>query len=215
LPRVTFLPAAPTVQRTMRAEQFDDYVTALVRTLRAGGVEHLLLEDDDTDSVTVVPGPSRRNLDRLVKVLQRLEVGGRVPGERETLPVDYRHLLARGPGRWPLRIDGADTDILVVDVSDGRFGRYFEVARLHELEPGLAVGVVPDAPVLKPRRADATDVLEGLDMTQRDRDRERMRRRVAAAKAERKAQRHGRVSPIAPVPILSGPRTFANLRRPH
>ncbi|MTD45958.1 hypothetical protein GKE82_17100 [Conexibacter sp. W3-3-2] len=197
----------------MRAEQFDDYVTALARGLRASGVEFLLLEDDDIDSITVVPGPSRRNLDRLVRALQRMNATGRVPGERETLPVDYDHLLRCGPSRWPMRVDGADTDIMVVDVADGRYGRYYESSRRVEIEPGLAVDVVPDAPIMTPRRADATDVLPELStMSQRERDMQRLKRRAAAAKAERRAARSGR---IAPVPVLSGPRTFANLRRPH
>lgn len=212
---MTFLPPTPTVHGTMRAEQFDDHVIALARALRAGGVEYLLLEDDDIESVTVVPGPTRRNLERAVRVLKDLGAEGRVPGERQTLAVSYDSLLRRGPGRWPLRIDGADADVLVVDVNDGRYGRYYEVADRHHLEPGLTVDVVPDAPVMKPRRGDATDVLPGLDLTQRERDRERLRRRAAAAKAERKARRGGGSGPIAPVPVLSGPRTFANLRRPH
>lgn len=197
----------------MRAEQFDDYVTALVRGLKASAVEFVLLEDDDIDSVTVVPGPSRRNLDRLVRALKRMETTGRVPGERETLPVDYDHLLRCGPSRWPLRVDGADTDIVVVDVADGRFGKYYAESRRVELEPGLAVDVVPDAPIMKPRRADATDVMPELGLTQRDRDLQRLKRRAEAAKAERRARRSG--GRIAPVPVLSGPRTFANLRRPH
>ena len=197
----------------MRAEQFDDYVIALARGLRGSGVEFLVLEDDDIDSVTIVPGPTRRNLDRLVRALKRMEATGRVPGERLALPVDYDHLLRCGPSRWPMRIDGADTDIVVVDVVDGRFGTYYQESRRVELEPGLAVDVVPDTPILKPRRADATEAMPELGMTQRERDLQRYKRRAEAEKAERRARRSG--GRIAPVPVLSGPRTFANLRRPH
>lgn len=197
----------------MRAEQFDQHVVALVRALRAAGVEHVLLEDDDVESVTVVPGPSRRNLERLVRVLERRHAAGRVPGEVETLPLNFTQLLGRGPGRWPLRIDGADTDILVVDVADGRYGRYYETAVRREIEPEVWVDVVPDETVMPPRVADALEAMPELSMTQRERDRERMRKRAEAAKAERGAGRkHGRGRHAA-VPALSDPRTFATLRR--
>lgn len=197
----------------MRAEQFDDHVAALVRALRAGGVEHVLLEDDDVESVTVVPGPSRRNLERLVRVLERRHAAGRVPGEVETLPVSFPQLLRRGPGRWPLRIDGADADVLVVDVADGRYGRYYEAAVRHELEPGFFVDVVPDAPVMRPRPADALAAMPELSLTQRQRDRERLRKRFEAEKAERRARRKGGRGRTTSVPALSAPRTFATLDR--
>lgn len=199
----------------MRAEQFDTHVIALVRALRRGRVDHVLLEDDDVDSVTVVPGPSRRNLERLVAVLQRLGAVGRVPGEVATLPVPFDSLLRRGPSRWPLRIDGADADVLVVEIEGGRYGRWYEVAERIELEPGLSVDVVPDAPVLKPRPADAVTVMPELELTQRERDRDRLRRREAARKAERRAQRAARSgrARTAAVPALSAPRTFGTLRR--
>lgn len=197
----------------MRAEQFDQHVATLVRALRAAGVEHVLLEDDDVESVTVVPGPSRRNLERLVRVLERRHAAGRVPGEVATLPVNFTQLLGRGPGRWPLRIDGADTDILVVDVSDGRYGRYYEAAVRHEVEPEVWVDVVPDAPVMAPRAADARAAMPELSLTQRERDRERLRKRFEAEKAERRAKRAAGRGRTASVPSLSTPRTFATLRR--
>jgi len=198
----------------MRAEQFDQHVAALVRALRAAGVEHVLLEDDDVESVTVVPGPSRRNLERLVRVLERRRAAGRVPGEIETLPVNFPQLLRRGTGRWSLRIDGADTDILIVDVADGRYGQYYETAVRHELEPGFWVDVVPDAPIMRARPADALKAMPELSLTQRQRDRERLRKRFEAEKAERRARRKASRGRNTSVPALSDPRTFATLDRP-
>lgn len=195
---VTGRSARPNVPR-VHAKDFDSYVVALVRCLRAGRVDHVLLEDGDPDTVTVVPGPTRRNLERLVRVLRDTGAAVRVPGEIDVLPFDEDGVLDRGPCRWSLRIDGADTDVLVVDVADGRYGRFYESSRRVEIEPGLAVDVVPDTPV-RPMRADATAVIPDLDLTQRDRDRARWEARRRTART-------------AEVDELSRPRTFATLRR--
>lgn len=170
----------------MRHEQFDAHVTSLVRALRGGAVDFMLLEDDDMSSVTVVAGPSQRNLERLVRALKRAKAEGRVPGERQTFPLDFKDLLAGGSHRWLVRIDGADAEILLVGVEDGAYGRFYDAAIRRELAPGLSVDVVADAPTISVRRVDAVTAMGSLRSGHRDRERRReiesraQRRRAAA-----------------------------------
>ena len=171
----------------MRSEQFDTHVTTLVRALRGSAVEFMLLEDDDMTSVTVVAGPSQRNLERLVRTLKRVHAEGRVPGERETFPIDFKDLLAGGSHRWLVRIDGADAEILLVGVEDGRYGRFCDVAVRRELAPGLEIDVVVEAPAISVRRVDAVTAMGTLKSRHRDRE----RRRAVESRAERRAARRG------------------------
>ena len=55
----------------MRADDFDDAVIELTRGLAAAGLQYVVLEDDDAAALTIVPGPSQRNLERLARALKR------------------------------------------------------------------------------------------------------------------------------------------------
>lgn len=170
----------------MRADEFDDGVTALVRGLGASGVVFVLLEDGNPLSVTVVVGPSQRNLERLVRALKRMHASGARPAQRR---VDYHEIGQGGSRRLPLRVGEAQVDLMLVDVADGRWSRYYEEATPVELEPGLLVDVVPDAPILGMRRAAAIDVRPELWLTQRERDRQRSDRRRSLLQNERRTAR--------------------------
>ncbi|MCW3040625.1 MAG: hypothetical protein JWM31_2530, partial [Solirubrobacterales bacterium] len=158
----------------MRADEFGEAVTDLVRDLEACGVSFLVLEDGNPLSVTVVAGPAQRNLERLVRALKRMQASGGRPAQRR---IDYDALVHGGPRRVPLRAGGLPVELVLVDVADGRWSAYYEEAEPVELAPGLWVDVVPDAPILRMRRAAASDVRPDLGLTQRERDRLREDRR--------------------------------------
>jgi hypothetical protein len=168
----------------MRADDFDDAVIAIARGLAASGVQYVVLEDDDDVALTIVPGPAQRNLERLTRALKRAHAKISVPGHR----LDYDEMVHGGPTRWPLLVGGVTLDVVIVDVSDGRWGAYYDEADRIELEPGLSVDVVPDAPILRVRGADARAAMPELQLTQRERDRLRDRRRRALRRTERRAR---------------------------
>src|SRR5687767_14453821 len=101
----------------MHAEDLVDHATGLLRALGAADVQFVLLEDEDPAAMTIVPGPSARNLDRLGRVLKRL--GATVEGTQERL--DVRAVVRQAPSRWPLRISGVTVDLVRVGVDDGRW----------------------------------------------------------------------------------------------
>ncbi len=178
----------------MRLEEFDGDVTLLAQALQATGAAFLFLEDDDPSSVTVVAGPSTRNLERLARGLKRQRAKAAIPGMRK---VDYDQLIHGGPSRWPFTVGELDVDIVIVDVNDGRWSQYYDVAQDQELAPGVTVGVVPDAPIIRARKGDATDVMPELWLSQRERDRRRMQRRRTLIKAERREARRDAARRIA------------------
>ncbi len=183
LPPSTPARRPPTV-RVMRADDFDDAVIEIARGLAAAGVQYVVLEDDDV-AVTIVPGPAQRNLERLMRALKRAHARVGVPGHR----LDYDDMIHGGPGRWPLLVAGVTVDVLIVGVGDGRWGAYYDEAERVEIEPGLAVDVVPDAPILRVREVDARGAMPELGLTQRERDRMRMQRRRAVVRDERRSAR--------------------------
>jgi len=132
----------------MRTEDFDYAVIDLARRLTASGVEYVVLEDDDDVALTIVPGPSQRNLERLTRALKRAEARMDVPGHR----LDYDEMFHGRPGQWPIVVGGVTIDVVVVGVADGRWSAYYDKARRLELQPGLALDVVPGEPVIRVRR---------------------------------------------------------------
>lgn len=173
----------------MRVSDFDEAVHGLLGDLTAAGVQLVVLEDDDDVALTLVPGPASRNLDRLARALRARGTRLAAPGPK----LDWDAVVRGGPRRWPLLAGDVAVDVLVLDVADGRWTAYYEEARPVALSNGLAVQVVPDAPILQIRRADARAALPELALTQRERDRERLRRRHALLRAERRAARRGAV----------------------
>lgn len=165
----------------MRVDDFDADTIALVRGLVASGVQYVVLEDDD-DAVTIVPGPSQRNLERLVRRLRSRHA--RLAGAGPRLHLD--DLVDGGPSRWPLLVDGVTVDVMIVGVADGRWAAYYHEAHPVVLEPGLRVDVVPDAPILRVRRGDVRAAMPELALTQRQRDRLRSRK---AGRARRRGSR--------------------------
>lgn len=183
----------------MHASDFDADVTALVRALEEAGVEHLLLEDEAPDTITVVPGPTGRNVDRLAAVLEGVGAMVRLAGRPAVVPFRARAMRRGGPARWTLRIAGADADVLVVDPVEGRYGRFLELSHRVELAPGVAAEVVPDEAVA-PLRVDAIDAMPELARPWRERGplrRSRTRRRLRAAPRPRPGASAAR-TPLAP-----------------
>ncbi|HEX6391233.1 MAG TPA: hypothetical protein VFZ89_17355 [Solirubrobacteraceae bacterium] len=166
----------------MRVDDFDAATTALVTRFATSGVQYVALEDDDADALTIVPGPSQRNLDRLARVLRTSGARMAVAGPR----LHYDEMIHGGPGRWPLTVGGAAIDVMIVGVGDGRWATYFHEARRVELSPGLHLDVVADAPILAIRRSDARAAMPELALTQRERDRLRERRRRTLSRRGRR-----------------------------
>jgi len=177
----------------MHVDDFDDAFVVLARRLAASGVQYVVLEDDDDVALTIVPGPSQRNLERLARVLKSHRARMAVPGPR----LDYDELIHGGPGRWPLLVADATIDVIVVDVADGRWATYYHEALPVELDTALEVHVVPEAPVLSVRRGDARDAMPELALSQRQRDRLRLQRRRGLLRNERRAARRETIRRLA------------------
>jgi hypothetical protein len=177
----------------MRVDDFDDALIELARGLASANVQYVVLEDEDGVALTIVPGPSQRNLERLTRALKRQHAQIGVAGHR----LDYDALVHGGPARWPLLVAGATVDVMVVDVADARWATYYHEARPIELEPGVEINVVADEPILHVRRADARDAMPELQLTQRERDRLRLQRRRALLRTERRAARRDMIRRLA------------------
>jgi hypothetical protein len=169
----------------MRVDDFDAAIIALARELAASDVQYVVLADDDDVALTIVAGPSQRNLERLARVLRRRGARMAVAGSR----LRYDEMIHGDPGRWPLTAAGVTLDVMIVDVADERWPAYFNEALRVDLEPGLQVDVVPQAPILGVRRADARAAMPELALTQRQRDRLRANRRRALSRTGRRAAR--------------------------
>ena len=129
----------------MRLGSFDEDVAELLGALQRARVDHVVLEDDDFEVVTIVPAPARRNLARLASALEPVLLGLRVDGEPEALPLLLTDVLSRAPARWPLLTEFGKVDVLTVAVEDGSYGALFLDGRTHRVD-GLAVTVVESPP---------------------------------------------------------------------
>lgn len=176
----------------MHAHDLDDAAVGVLRALGAGDVQFVLLEDEDPQALTIVPGPSARNLERLVRVLKRQRAT--FDGTPKWRAPDFDELVRHAPSRWPVQVGGATLDLVRLGVDDGRWSAYFDQAEQVVVHGGLHVDVVPDQAVLTVKRANAYDAMPELALSRRERERVRRRRREALSRAERRGARRQAVA---------------------
>lgn len=176
----------------MHANELDDAAVGVLRALGAGDVQFVLLEDEDPQALTIVPGPAARNLDRLVRVLKRQRAT--LDGTPRWRAPDFDELVRTAPSRWPVQVGGATIDVVRLGVDDGRWSAYFDQAQQVIVRGGLHVDVVPDQAILSVRRASAFDAMPELALSRRERERVRRRRREERTRSERRGARRQAVS---------------------